>query len=118
MPPKIIGEPVGDVLVISFLTSTIQNETDVKEAAAALDHYVLCATQKNIVLDLAKVKFMTSSMIGELVKLKKKCDQVKIKLKLCGLSSEVAEVFKITRMDKLFKIYKDRKKAMGRAARR
>ncbi len=108
---KIVAEPLRDSLVISFLSSAIQNETEVKEAGEMLKHYLMNSVEKNIVLDLSRVKFMTSAMIGELVKFKKKCDVEKRRLKLCGLSRETAEVFKISRLEKLFKIYANRKKA-------
>ena len=109
--PKFVAETFPDTLVISFLSSAIQNETEVNEASENLKHYLMNSVEKNIVLDLSRIKLMTSAMIGELVKFKKKCDREQRKLKLCGLSPATAEVFKVTRLDKFFKIYASRKKA-------
>ena len=114
--PKMIAEPYHQHLVLSFLGTAIQNETDVKEAAEFLNHYLLNSGEKIMVIDLTRVRTMTSAMIGELVEFIKKCDAEKRKLKLCGLSPQTDEVFRITNMDKIFKYYPDRAKALGRAA--
>jgi len=111
---KVISESYKDVLVIDFLCSAINNETEVKELSDMLDHYLITAVQKNILVDLSRVQFMTSAMIGALVRLKKDCAAKKITLKLCGLSGSLEEVFKVTRMCKLFKIYQNRDRALGR----
>ena len=60
---------------------------------------------------------MTSAMIGSLLAFKKKCDKERRKLKICGLTPNIQEVFEMTRLDKLFKVYSDRDKALGRNAR-
>ncbi len=46
-------------------------------------------------------------MLGKIVQLHKRCKADKVKLKLCGISKNPLEVFKITRLDKLFEIHKD-----------
>ncbi len=73
------------------------------EILAALD----AKTEERCVMDFAKVQFMSSSMLGKLVKIHKKCQSYKVKLKLSSVSKDIAEVFKITRLDKLFDIEKD-----------
>lgn len=112
---NLIAESYHKNLVINFLSPSIQNESDVKQAGDLLEHYLATSHEPNIIIDLERVRLMTSAMIGELVKFKKRCDQEKRKLKICGLTKDVAEVFKVTRLDKIFKIYNDRKKALGRA---
>ena len=58
-----------------------------------------------MIIDFAPVQFMSSSMLGKLVKIHKKCGEYKTKLKLCGVTPNIREVFKITRLDKLFDFY-------------
>jgi anti-sigma B factor antagonist len=50
---------------------------------------------------------MSSSMLGKLVQIHKKCKEFKVKLKLSGIKKEILEVFKITKLDKLFDIASD-----------
>ena len=113
---NLIAESYHKNLVINFLSPSIQNESDVKQAGDLLEQYLSTSLAPNIIIDLERVRLMTSAMIGELVKFKKRCDQEKRNLKICGLTKDVAEVFKVTRLDKVFKIYNDRKKALGRAS--
>ncbi len=61
-------------------------------------------TENKVVLDFTPVKFMSSSMLGKLVQVHKKCKEYKVKLKLCGIDSEILKVFKITNLHKLFNI--------------
>ncbi len=110
---SIIAEPVRKSLVIRFLSNSIKSDAEVREAATIIDASLGNHDKKILVIDLTRVNFMTSSMIGELVKLKKKCDKEKMKLRLAGLSPDVEEIFKITKMNKLFKVYDNADKAIG-----
>lgn len=64
-------------------------------------------TEERVILDFDAVQFMSSSMLGKLVKIQKKCKEYKTKLKLSSLSPEIKQVFKITKLDKVFDIEKD-----------
>ena len=54
---------------------------------------------KKMVLNFQGVQFMSSAMIGKLVLLNKKCKASEVALKLCQISPNVLEVFKITRLN-------------------
>ncbi len=60
-----------------------------------------------MVIDFTPVQFMSSSMLGKLVSVNKKCTEYKVKLKLCGITPEIQEVFKITKLNKVFEIQPD-----------
>ena len=55
---------------------------------------------------------MSSAMIGKLVLLNKKAKTDNVALKFCAISANVLEVFKITRLNKVFEIYADEEKAV------
>ena len=57
---------------------------------------------------------VSSSMLGKLVQVHKKAGEFKVKLKLCSIDPEIRQVFKITKLDKLFEIETD--EASARAA--
>jgi anti-sigma B factor antagonist len=74
---------------------------------------VTAATQsKKMLLNFQGVQFMSSAMIGKLVLLNKKAKTAEIDLKFCTISPNVLEVFKITRLNKVFKIFADEEKAL------
>ena len=70
------------------------------------------AQSKKLLLNFQGVQFMSSAMIGKLVLLNKKAKTSEIDLKFCTISANVHEVFKITRLNKVFKIYPDEEKAL------
>jgi anti-sigma B factor antagonist len=68
---------------------------------------------RKLLLDFQGVEFMSSAMLGKLIQLHKRCKTDKIKFKLCGISKNPLDVFKITKLDKLFEIHKDAATAVG-----
>lgn len=74
-----------------------------KDVLAAIDQ----SEEDRLIMDFAPVQFMSSSMLGKLVKIHKKCKEYKTKLKVSGVTPDIREVFKITRLDKLFDFEKD-----------
>ncbi|MEQ8667553.1 MAG: STAS domain-containing protein [Pirellulales bacterium] len=97
----------GTVLIIQYANARILDETTIgnvdREVNAAIDK----TEDPNVVLDFSKVAFMSSSMLGRLVKLNKKCKEYKVNLALCGISKDIMEVFKMTKLNKLFNIQPD-----------
>lgn len=67
-----------------------------------------------VLLDMARVEYMSSAGISMLVQLREACVQAGGSLALCGLSRPIAAVLKTTRVDRLFQIAKTRDKALGK----
>jgi anti-anti-sigma factor len=65
-----------------------------------------------ILLDLVNVGFMTSAFIGQLILLKKRCDNKRLTLKLCGLLPQHRDVLKLVRFDDLVDIHDDKQDAI------
>ncbi len=63
--------------------------------------------EKNVLLHFGRVVFLSSSALGMLIRVNKKCKEFKIALKLCNISPEIFEVFKITSLNKVFDIHAD-----------
>lgn len=61
----------------------------------------------HVVLDLSHVAFVDSSGLGAIVAAMKQMGAAR-RLDLAGLTPDVAKVFRLTRMDKVFAIHKDR----------
>jgi anti-anti-sigma factor len=59
----------------------------------------------SLLVDLSDVEFMCTAMLGELLRLKKRVEEVRGQLILCGLVAPlVREVFRITCLDRHFEI--------------
>jgi anti-anti-sigma regulatory factor len=55
---------------------------------------------------------MSSSALGMLIRINKKCVEYSITLKLCDISPDIREVFKITGTDRIFDIHDNAAHAM------
>lgn len=95
------------ILTVVFDDARILDETKLEEVGKELLEMLNKTTEERVILDFRNVKFMSSSMLGKLVQTHKKCAEFKVKLKLCSIDPEIRQVFKITKLDKLFEIEKD-----------
>lgn len=95
------------ILTIVFDDPRILDETKLEELGRELTEALNKTSEERVILDFRNVKFMSSSMLGKLVQVHKKASEFKVKMKLCSIDSEIRQVFKITRLDKLFEIESD-----------
>ncbi len=104
----------GEVLVVSFKQTSILDQGTIDQIGRELEQAQLEASgNRKLLLNFAAIDFMSSAMLGKLIQLQKRCKNDKIKLKLSGLTRNTLEVFKITRLDKLFEIHPDAKTAVA-----
>jgi anti-anti-sigma factor len=70
-------------------------------------------TPKDVVLNFAKVKFLNSSNISRLLKLRKVVLDRKHRLRLCQIPIQVWGVFLLTGLDTLFDVAEDTASALA-----
>jgi anti-sigma B factor antagonist len=104
---------ISDVVVVSFNQVKILDESVIRQIGQEFENLTLqAAAGRKLLLDFSRVGFMSSAMIGQIVRLHKQCKQDKIILKLCNISSNIMEVFQITGLTKVLSIYPDSVKAL------
>jgi anti-anti-sigma factor len=104
---------VQDVVVVTFKHSKILDQTVIGQIGEEFKGLSLqAAADRRLLLNLAKIEFMASAMIGQIMRLHKQCKQDKVDLKLCSISPNIMEVFRITTLDKLLNIYPTEEKAI------
>jgi anti-sigma B factor antagonist len=81
---------------------TAQNATQFKKEVVAL----VGEGASQIIIDFEKVSFLDSSGLGALVGVLKKIGH-RGDLLVCGLSSDVEQMFRVCRMDRVFAIHRD-----------
>ena len=96
-------EKKQDINVISFLFNEINIEEReyIKEKLGSLIH----AGEKQFVIDLSRVGFVSSLVIAVIVFFAKEVRKNEGRLKLSGLSSEARSIFQLTHLDKAFELY-------------
>ena len=107
------SEEKGDVLVVYFNDAKILDEAKIQQIGTELMQKVADATvSQKLLLNFLGVSFMSSAMIGKVILVNKKCKSAEVKLKLCDISDNVMEVFKLMRLNKILDIQKNEEKAL------
>jgi anti-anti-sigma factor len=94
-------------LTFQFTDPRITDDVHLKRVFEELTKLLNKSEEKQLILDFKQVDFMASSMLGKLVQVNKKCKEFRVKLKLCSISPDILEVFKITKLNKVFDIQPD-----------
>lgn len=108
------SEPFGEVLAAQVLQEKI---TD-RECAAVLSDLIDAARAASwrIALDLSNVMLLASAGLGTLINLHKQCLAAGGKLVVFGLSDELIELMKLTKLNKLLTISDSRDAALKKAS--
>ena len=103
---KIIVENGTDVTIVTFEEENILEDQQIRKLERALLPVIRNNQQKRLVLNFAKVKFMSSAFLGLLVKLHKRVIEAGGHLQLYNLDPKIQKVFEITQLVKIFDIVK------------
>ncbi len=102
----------GDVTIASFIHSKLLDETNIHAIGAELLALVEQNKGLKLIIDFSTVSYLSSAVLGKLMAIHKGINNSKGIFVLCGISSNILEVFKITKLDKLFSIEPDVKSGL------
>jgi len=105
--PRISVEYKENATVVAFTDEKILEETDVRALREAVTSVVEQAPGIHLVLDFRHVKFLSSAVLGLLIRISKRVYEQNGKLRLCNIHPGIYEVFKITRLTSVFDICED-----------
>jgi len=112
MNPKVSVEYIDSVVVATFTSERILEDVDIQALEKTLLPLVDQDHKPFIVLDFSNVKFLTSAVLGLLIRILKKVNEAGGGLRFCGINAKILEIFNITRLDKVFEILPTREKAL------
>jgi anti-sigma B factor antagonist len=103
-----------DVVMVTFNNVKILDESIIRQIGGEFENLTTeAAAERKLLLNFDRVTFMSSAMIGQIMKLYKQTKADGIALKLCSIDPTILEVFKITRLDKLLDIRKTEADALA-----
>ncbi|MBI2191572.1 MAG: STAS domain-containing protein [Planctomycetes bacterium] len=105
-------EKVQDAVVVHFHGPRITNVNDIREIGDILFAVLEKEKPREVILDFEKVNYLPSAMLGKLAAIRSKVLGQGGTLKLTNLQEPVAQLFKMTHLEKIFQIYKDLDSAM------
>lgn len=96
---------VDGVYVAEFADRKILEELCITEIGEELSSLVASEPGIRLLLNFENVEHLSSAALGVLIQLNKQVAGVNGRLKLSNIKPQIFEVFKITRLDKLFEIH-------------
>ncbi|HNQ23303.1 MAG TPA: STAS domain-containing protein [Phycisphaerae bacterium] len=104
---------VGNATVVNFEDRKILEELSISRIGEELAALVSSHVKINLLLSFKNVEHLSSSALGMLITLNTQVKERQGVLKLSDISPQIFEVFKITRLNKLFSIYSTREEALA-----
>jgi anti-sigma B factor antagonist len=98
---------VDGVKVLAFQQTHILDAATIDRVSASLKETIETSPETKFLFDFDRVGYLSSNALGMLIGLQRRIMQRKGRLKLAGIHPEVMEVFRITKLDTVFDIYKD-----------
>jgi anti-sigma B factor antagonist len=93
-----------DVTVVTLNDRQILREDHIKEIEESIMPLIEQAERPSLMLDFCHVKYMSSAFLGLLVKMHKRMCERKGYLTLCNIDRGIYRAFKITKLNKVFRI--------------
>src|SRR5207249_4216645 len=111
--PRRIGvEIVDGITVVNFVDTQLVPEEVIQEVGEQLFSLVEGQGSPRLLLNFRNVRAMATSMLGKLVALKRKVEVSNGRLKLCGFRPDLWEIFKITKLERVFENYDEEQAAL------
>ncbi len=105
--PRVSVEYGENATIVTFADEKILEEKDVQALQESIMSVIEQAERINLILDFCNVRFLSSAVLGLLIRISKKVYERDGQLKLCSIAPKIYKIFKITRLTKIFDIYKD-----------
>ena len=102
----LIQEDRTGVLLLT-VTATHIDDTNADQLGEALENASSAIAEPRVVLSLENVEYLSSAALGIFIALRQKLDREGGKLRLCGLQTNIAQVFRLTKLDRAFDIRPD-----------
>jgi anti-sigma B factor antagonist len=113
MKPRISVKYTDNATVVSFVDEKILEEMDIRALQETIMSVIEQSKGINLILDFGNVRFLSSAVLGLLIRISKRVYEQDGRLRLCSINPKIYEVFKITRLTQTFDIYKDVESAIG-----
>jgi anti-anti-sigma factor len=106
------SELKGEIRVIVIDVQRLVDQAVIDQCYREIIELLDKTEEKHALLHFGRVAFMSSAALGMLVRVSKKCKEYSVTLKLCNISPDIFQVFKITGLDKVFSVYPDASNAL------
>ena len=104
---------VDGVAVVNFMETVSMFDGDkVRDVGNELLDLVDSKKYTKLLLNMSNARFVSSAMLAHLVKLHRRVQEVKGKIRLCCLRPVIMDAFRVSNFDKIFEIFADEAAAL------
>jgi anti-anti-sigma factor len=100
------------VAIVGFVDTYLQSTEIVQETSDQIFDLLKTNGYERMLLHFDGVRFLSSEMIAEIVKLHRRMTQFKGRMRLCGLAPTLRDVFRVSHLDRLLEIFDTEKEAL------
>ena len=101
------------VTQVEFIDRNILDEANIQQIGEEIGTLIDAAATPKILISFTNVDHLSSAALGTLITINNKVKGRKGQLRLANIDPQIYEVFKITKLDKLFQIHDTTDSAMG-----
>ena len=105
--PRISVRYTEKATIVTLTDEKILEENDIRAVQESIMSVIDESERMNLVVDFQNVRFLSSSVLGLLIRISKRIYERDGELRLCNINPKIHEIFKITRLTKVFDIYPD-----------
>ena len=104
---------VDGIAVVNFMETVAMFDGDkVREVGDELLDLIESRRYTKLLLNLSNARFVSSAMLAHLVRLHRKVQEMKGKIRLCCLRPVIMDAFRVSNFDKIFEIFPDEPAAL------
>ena len=111
--PTVSVEYRGEAVVLTLTDEKILEDEQIRSLQDSIIPVVEQAGRVNLILDFRNVRFLSSAVLGLLIRVSKRVYEGDGQLRLCNIHPKIREIFRITRLTKIFDIYPDLDQAIA-----
>lgn len=104
----------GGVALVEFADRKILEELSIQEIGDELQQLVETTPGIKLLLNFGNVDHLSSAALGMLINLNKKVKEQDGEMKLSDINRQIFEVFKITRLNRVFDIHDTQEEALAK----
>jgi anti-sigma B factor antagonist len=110
----VIRQASGEVTIVKINRKKIFGEKSIQRLGEELSRLVAGPPKAKILLNLGKVEYVTSAVLGKLMFFNRRVREGGGRLRLCGVQPNLRRMLYVTKLDQLLDIYDDEGAAFER----
>lgn len=109
---KITATVDSEKAIVRFLPTAIRDMADAQKVLDEIEDVAYNCKIEMLVVNFSRLKQMTSAFLSKLITLNKSLAQAGIKLRLCRMTPEVEEAFRICKLQKVIPLFATEEEAL------